>query len=58
MSARYDPQYEVDCTVIDAVFFDEDSDTRGSFRPDLYYGAIKLAGAKSGDGSCREITPP
>jgi hypothetical protein len=58
MSARYDPQFEVDCTVIDTVFFDEDSDTRGGFKPDLYYGAIRLAGAHSGDGSCREITPP
>ena len=45
MSARYDPQYEVDCTVIDVVFFDEDSDARGGFRPDLYYGAIRLAGS-------------
>ncbi len=26
--------------------------------PDLYYGAIRLAGAQSGSGSCREITPP
>ena len=33
MSARYDPQFEVDCTVIDVVFFDEDSDVRGGFRP-------------------------
>ena len=56
MSARYDPQYEVDCTVIDAVFFDEDSDTRDDFRPDLYYGAIRLAGATSGTAACREIT--
>jgi len=58
MSARYDPQYEVDCTVVDAVFFDEDSDARGGFKPDLYYGAIRLAGRASGNASCREITPP
>jgi hypothetical protein len=58
MSARYDPQFEVDCTVVDVVFFDEDSDTRGGFRPDLYYGAIKLGGPASGNGACREITPP
>jgi hypothetical protein len=58
MSARYDPQYEVDCTLIDVVFFDEDSDSRGGFRPDLYYGAIKLAGDASGTAACREITTP
>ena len=58
MSARYDPQLEVDCTVIDVVFFDEDSDDRGEFRPDLYYGAIRLAGTASGSAACREITPP
>jgi hypothetical protein len=56
MSARYDPQFEVDCTVIDVVFFDEDSDARGGFKPDLYYGAIKLAGDASGTATCREIT--
>ena len=55
MSARYDPQFEVDCTVVDVVFFDEDSDERGEFRPDLYYGAIRLAGAASGGATCREI---
>jgi hypothetical protein len=54
-STRYDPQYEVDCTVIDVVYGDEASDARGGFKPDLYYIAIKLNGAKSGDGSCREI---
>ncbi|MGZ4754702.1 MAG: hypothetical protein ACXWA9_07350 [Acidimicrobiia bacterium] len=58
MSARYDPQLEVDCTVIDVVFFDEDSDARGGFRPDLYYAAIRLAGPTSGNAACREITPP
>lgn len=58
MSARYDPQFEVDCTVIDVVFFDEDSDVRGGFRPDLYYGAIRLRGDASGTASCREITSP
>jgi hypothetical protein len=57
MSARYDPQYEVDCSVIDVVFFDEDSDTRGGFKPDLYYGAIRLDGAASGTGRCRDIVP-
>jgi hypothetical protein len=57
MSARYDPQYEVDCSVVDVVFFDEDSDTRGGFKPDLYYGAIRLDGAASGTGRCREIVP-
>jgi hypothetical protein len=58
MSARYDPQFEVDCTVIDVVFFDEDSDERGEFRPDLYYGAIRLAGTASGSAACREISAP
>ncbi|MGZ4803743.1 MAG: hypothetical protein ACXV9P_14145, partial [Acidimicrobiia bacterium] len=58
MSARYDPQLEVDCSVIDTVFFDEDSDARGGFRPDLYYAAIRLAGPTSGNAACREITPP
>jgi hypothetical protein len=57
ISARYDPQYQVDCSVIDVVYFDEDSDTRGGFRPDLYYTAIKLNGEASGNGSCREGTP-
>lgn len=57
MSARYDPQFEVDCTLIDVVFFDEDSDARGGFRPDLYYGAIRLGGATSGNAACREIAP-
>lgn len=55
ISARYDPQYEVDCTVIDVVYCDKASDTRGGFKPDLYYVAIKLNGAKSGDSSCQEI---
>ncbi len=57
MSARYDPQFEVDCTVVDVVFFDEDSDVRGGFNPDLYYGAIRLAGPASGTATCREIAP-
>lgn len=57
MSARYDPQLEVDCTVIDVVFFDEDSDSRGGFKPDLSYGAIRLAGAASGTATCRELSP-
>lgn len=54
-SARYDPQYEVDCTVVDVVYFDEESDTRGGFKPDLYYVAIKLNGAASGRAFCQEI---
>jgi hypothetical protein len=54
-SARYDPQYEVDCTVIDVVYFDEASDARGGFKPDLYYVAIKLNGAASGQAFCQEI---
>jgi hypothetical protein len=53
-SARFDPTAETDCTVVDVVYFDEDSDTRGGFRPDLYYVAIRLSGDRSGDGSCRE----
>lgn len=58
-NARFDPQYETDCTVVDGVFFDENSDTRqpGKFLPDLYYGAIRLAGPASGNGSCRELGP-
>jgi hypothetical protein len=54
-SARYDPQYEVDCSVIDVVYFDETSDTRGDFKPDLYYVGIKLEGAVRKSASCREI---
>jgi hypothetical protein len=54
-SARFDPLFEPDCSVVDAVFFDEDSDTRGGFRPDLYYVAIRLAGAASGGAGCRKI---
>lgn len=54
-SARYDPQYEVDCSVVDVIYFDEASDTRSGFRPDLYYVAIKLDGTASGQASCREI---
>lgn len=54
-SARFDPNAEPDCTVVDVVYFDEDSDTRGGFRPDLYYVAIRLAGDRSGDGSCRHL---
>ncbi|MEM4409497.1 MAG: hypothetical protein QXI19_12225, partial [Candidatus Caldarchaeum sp.] len=56
-SARYDPQYEVDCSVVDVVYFDEASDTRGDFKPDLYYVAIKLHGAASGQAVCQEIAP-
>jgi hypothetical protein len=56
-SARYDPQYEVDCSVVDVVYFDEASDLRGGLKPDLYYTAIKLNGAASGEGSCRELLP-
>jgi len=54
-SARYDPQYEVDCSVVDIVYFDNESDTRGNFKPDLYYVAVRLNGAASGNASCREI---
>jgi hypothetical protein len=54
-SARYDPQYEVDCTIVDVVYCDNASDTRGGFKPDLYYVAIKLDGGVSGSASCREI---
>lgn len=54
VSARYDPAYEVDCTVVDVVYFDEASDTRSVFKPDLYYAAIKL-NEDAGNGSCREI---
>ncbi len=54
-SARYDPQYETDCSVVDVVYFDEVPDKRGGFRPHLYYAAIKLYGEASGDGSCREL---
>jgi hypothetical protein len=56
VSARYDPRYEVDCTVIDVVYFDEASDRRGGFKPNLYYTAIKLNGMTSGNGSCREVS--
>ncbi|MBI3249284.1 MAG: hypothetical protein HYZ50_22515 [Deltaproteobacteria bacterium] len=54
-SARYDPQYETDCSVVDVVYFDEVPDKRGGFKPVLYYAAIKLNGETSGDGSCREL---
>jgi hypothetical protein len=54
-SARFDPQLDVDCSVVDVVFFDENSDLRGGFKPDLYYVAIRLAGDSSGAGGCREI---
>lgn len=54
-SARYDPQYETDCSVVDVVYFDEAPDKRGGFKPHLYYAAIKLNGETSGDGSCRKL---
>lgn len=41
-NSRYDPLYDTNCNVVDAVFFDEDSDARGGFKPDLYYAAIEL----------------
>lgn len=41
-NSRFDPLYDTDCNLVDAVFFDEDSDARGGFRPDLYYAAIAL----------------
>lgn len=50
-SARYDPQYEVDCSVVDVVYSDETSDVRGGFKPDLYYVVIKLTGG----APCREV---
>jgi hypothetical protein len=54
-SARYDPQYEVDCTIVDVVYFDEESDAHGGFKPDLYYVAIKLNSAVSDQAFCQEI---
>ncbi|MGH2920414.1 MAG: hypothetical protein ACRDLS_17725 [Solirubrobacteraceae bacterium] len=41
-NARFDPLYDTDCNVIDAVFFDEDSDVLGGFYPDLYYASVQL----------------
>jgi hypothetical protein len=45
-STRFDPDFDTDRHVIDAVFFDENSDLRGGakneFRPDLYYAAIPV----------------
>lgn len=43
-NSRFDPNLDPDCNLVDAVFFDENSDTRGgdSFAPDLYYAAIRL----------------
>lgn len=41
-NSRYDPLYDTNCNVVDTVFFDEDSDTSGGFKPDLYYAAIRL----------------
>ncbi len=53
-SVRYDPQYEVDYTVIDVVYSDEAVGPRGGFESHLYYAAIQLQGAVIGDGSCQE----
>lgn len=57
-AARFDPLYDTDCSVVDVVYFDEDSDApgrQGAFKPDLFYSAIRLSGASSGSGACREI---
>lgn len=46
-AARFDPQGDVDCSVVDVVYFDEDSDLpgrEGGFKPDLFYTAIRLPG--------------
>jgi hypothetical protein len=45
-STRFDPDFDTDRHVIDAVFFDENSDARGGaareYRPDLYYAALPV----------------
>ena len=43
-ASRFDAVREPACQIVDSVFFDEDSDTRGpgSFKPYLYYAAITL----------------
>ncbi len=54
-NSRFDPAYDTDCNVVDAVFFDESSDTRspGKFVPDLYYAAIRLPAV-----SCQLVASP
>lgn len=54
-SVRYDPQYEVDCTVIDIVYSDKAVGPRGRSESNLYYTAIQLQGAALGDGLCQEV---
>jgi hypothetical protein len=55
-SLRFDVVRENDCTVIDGVVGDDDSDVRGGGRADIAYVAVPLAGPSSGDGSCTETS--
>jgi len=41
-STRFDPLRDPAPDVVDVVYFDENSDTRGGFRPDLFYAALQL----------------
>lgn len=55
VSVRYDPQYEVDCTVLDVVYSDNAVGPRGRSESNLYYAAIQLGGAALGDGFCQDV---
>jgi hypothetical protein len=65
-AARSDVNRDPACQLLDAVFFDEDSDSRdnGAFEPDLYYAAITLpavngvCGTEPADPGCSTACAP